>query len=225
MRHPQTVDGGRTCRVAAQVKDTPVQRQMCGGGIPAQVSSWHIATNRRALNFRSLSGVLRTWMGERPSLRPARSTRYNSTQNFGPYSHAKSKKTQKFVFRSALRPNQISFRTAKTQSGHCCLGAIRKTKSAPYRLARISTSRSTYRHSAVLRSRRTNSSKASACSGASRTKSESRMALQVLGCDADVSLRPAGIPYQSQCAEIAPRRWLGVHLALSPTKLLSSGSE
>src|SRR6516225_5306210 len=96
---------------------------------------------------------------------------------------------------------------------------------ARYRLARISTSRSTYRHSAVLRSRRTNSSKASACSGASRTKSESRMALQVLGCDADVSLRPAGIPYQLQCAEIAPRRWLGVHLALSPTKLPSSGSE
>jgi len=39
-------------------------------------------------------------------------------------------------------------------------------KSARYRLARISTSRSTYRHSAVLRSRRTISSKASACSGA-----------------------------------------------------------
>jgi len=32
MRHPQTVDGGRTCRVAAQVKDTPAQRQMCGVG-------------------------------------------------------------------------------------------------------------------------------------------------------------------------------------------------
>src|SRR5215831_13332046 len=59
--------------------------------------------------------------------------------------------------------------------------------------------------------------------GRTRTKSGSRMALQVLGCDADVSLRPAGIPYQFQCAEIAPRRWLGVHLALSPTKLLSSG--
>src|SRR5262245_59114379 len=61
--------------------------------------------------------------------------------------------------------------------------------------------------------------------GRTRTKSGSRMALQVLGCDADVSLRPAGIPYQFQCAEIAPRRWLGVHLALSPTKLQSSGSE
>src|SRR5215813_8688402 len=61
--------------------------------------------------------------------------------------------------------------------------------------------------------------------GRTRTKSGSRMALQVLGCDADVSLRPAGIPYQFQYAEIAPRRWLGVHLALSPTKLLSSGSE
>src|SRR5262252_7675305 len=59
--------------------------------------------------------------------------------------------------------------------------------------------------------------------GRTRTRSGSRMALQVLGCVADVSLRPAGIPYQFQCAEIAPRRWLGVHLALSPTKLLSSG--
>jgi hypothetical protein len=28
---------------------------------------------------------------------------------FGLYGHAESKKTQKFVFRSALRPNQISF--------------------------------------------------------------------------------------------------------------------
>ena len=37
------------------------------------------------------------------------STRYNRTRNFGLYGHAKSKKTQKFVFRSALRPNQISF--------------------------------------------------------------------------------------------------------------------
>jgi hypothetical protein len=32
---------------------------------PAQISYWHIAMNRRALNFRSLSGVLQTWMGER----------------------------------------------------------------------------------------------------------------------------------------------------------------
>jgi hypothetical protein len=37
------------------------------------------------------------------------STRYNRTWNFGPYGHAESKKTQKFVFRSALRPIQISF--------------------------------------------------------------------------------------------------------------------
>ena len=37
------------------------------------------------------------------------STRYNRTRNFWPYGHAESKKTQKFVFRSALRPNQISF--------------------------------------------------------------------------------------------------------------------
>ena len=37
------------------------------------------------------------------------SRRYNRTRNFGPYGRAESKKTQKFVFRSALRPNQISF--------------------------------------------------------------------------------------------------------------------
>src|SRR5262245_54086636 len=37
------------------------------------------------------------------------STRYNRTRNFGLYGHAESKKTQKFAFRSALRPNQISF--------------------------------------------------------------------------------------------------------------------
>ena len=37
------------------------------------------------------------------------STRYNRTRNFGLYGHAESKKAQKFVFRSALRPNQISF--------------------------------------------------------------------------------------------------------------------
>ena len=37
------------------------------------------------------------------------SARYNRTRNFGLYGHAESKKTQKFVFRSALRPNQISF--------------------------------------------------------------------------------------------------------------------
>src|SRR5215467_14135239 len=38
--------------------------------------------------------------------------------------------------------------------------------------------------------------------GRTQTKSGSRMALQVLGCAADVSLRPAGIPYQFQCAEL-----------------------
>src|ERR1051326_7687536 len=61
--------------------------------------------------------------------------------------------------------------------------------------------------------------------GRTRTKSGRRMALQVLGCDAGVSLRPAGIPYQFQCAEIALRKWLGAHLALSPTKLPAFGSE
>jgi len=33
------------------------------------------------------------------------SRRYNRTRNFGLYGHAESKKPQKFVFRSALRPN------------------------------------------------------------------------------------------------------------------------
>src|SRR5271166_5007332 len=35
--------------------------------------------------------------------------RYNRTGNFWPFGNAESKKTQKFVFRSVLRPNQISF--------------------------------------------------------------------------------------------------------------------
>ena len=37
------------------------------------------------------------------------STRYNRTRNFGLYGHAETKKTQKVVFLSVLRPNQISF--------------------------------------------------------------------------------------------------------------------
>ena len=44
------------------------------------------------------------------------STRYNRTRNFGLYGHAESKKTQKFVFRSALRPNQISFSHGQTHN-------------------------------------------------------------------------------------------------------------
>jgi len=36
--------------------------------------NWHIATNRCALNFRSILGVLRTWMGERPRPRTTRMT-------------------------------------------------------------------------------------------------------------------------------------------------------
>jgi hypothetical protein len=35
--------------------------------------------------------------------------RYNRTRNFEAWGHAQSKKMQKFVLRSALRPNQISF--------------------------------------------------------------------------------------------------------------------
>src|SRR5690242_12773550 len=37
------------------------------------------------------------------------STRYNRTGNFGLYGQAESTKPQKFVFRLALRANQISF--------------------------------------------------------------------------------------------------------------------
>ena len=44
------------------------------------------------------------------------STRYNRTRNFWLYGHTESKKTQKFVFRSALRPNQISFSHGQDQS-------------------------------------------------------------------------------------------------------------
>src|SRR5215467_7195445 len=112
-----------------------------------------------------------------------------------------------------------------TQSGHSCLGAIRKGSlpvigSRGYLLPALRTATppccavggpTPQSHRRVR--------------GRTRTKSGSQMALRVLGCNADVSLPPAGIPYQFQCAEIAPRRWLGVHLALSPTKLLSSGSE
>jgi hypothetical protein len=35
--------------------------------------------------------------------------RYSGTRNFWPCGHAGEQKTQKSVFRSALRPNQISF--------------------------------------------------------------------------------------------------------------------
>src|SRR5262245_32278097 len=37
------------------------------------------------------------------------STRYNRTWNFAAHGHAESKNSEKIVFRSALRPNQISF--------------------------------------------------------------------------------------------------------------------
>jgi hypothetical protein len=37
------------------------------------------------------------------------STRYNRTRNFEACGHAQSKKMQKFLLRSALQPNQISF--------------------------------------------------------------------------------------------------------------------
>jgi len=49
------------------------------------------------------------------------STRYNRTRNFGLYGHAESKKTQKFVFRSALRPNQISFSHGQDPCETCAI--------------------------------------------------------------------------------------------------------
>ena len=63
------------------------------------------------------------------------SRRYNRTQNFGLYGHAESKKTQKFVFRSALRPNQISFSHdqdpfRKSAVGHAQSAAVRIRRSA-----------------------------------------------------------------------------------------------
>ena len=48
------------------------------------------------------------------------SRRYNRTRNFGLYGHAESKKTQKFVFRSALRPNQILFSHAQDPHEKSC---------------------------------------------------------------------------------------------------------
>ena len=53
------------------------------------------------------------------------STRYNRTRNFGLYGHAESKKTQKFVFRSALRPNQISFSHGQTRIATLFFGAAK----------------------------------------------------------------------------------------------------
>src|SRR5262245_43851795 len=64
------------------------------------------------------AGLVDSWRADSLSRSMARSrnypmcensTRYNRTRNFGLYGHAESKKMQKFVFRSALRPNQISF--------------------------------------------------------------------------------------------------------------------
>ena len=58
------------------------------------------------------------------------STRYKRTSNFEACGHAQSKKTQKFVLSSAIRPNQISFshslfrggRAWGEGNGWCALG-------------------------------------------------------------------------------------------------------
>jgi hypothetical protein len=50
-----------------------------------------------------------------------------------PYSHAESKKTQKFAFRSTLRPNQISFSHSQDPKPSC---AGERFRTAPYPPAR-----------------------------------------------------------------------------------------
>jgi hypothetical protein len=60
------------------------------------------------------------------------STRYKRTRNFEPCGHAESKKTQKFVFRSALRPNQISF--SHSQDPQATSAACRISFHLPRRL-------------------------------------------------------------------------------------------
>jgi hypothetical protein len=65
------------------------------------------------------------------------SARYNRTQNFEACGHAQSKKMQKFVSRSALRPNQISFSHSlgqkETKKHVRCHGSFRRKR--PWRLA------------------------------------------------------------------------------------------
>ena len=75
----------------------------------------HISVRSSSRSERASSGRDQMQTGhaadiaERPSLTLCKnSRRYNRTRNFRLYGHAESKKTQKFVFRSALRPNQIS---------------------------------------------------------------------------------------------------------------------
>ena len=55
------------------------------------------------------------------------STRYNRTRNFEACGHTQSKKIQKFLFRSALQPNQISFSHGRADNdrapnSHCDSG-------------------------------------------------------------------------------------------------------
>ena len=56
------------------------------------------------------------------------STRYNRTRNFEACGHAQSKKMQKFLLRSALQPNQISFSHGlvpkKKSSARCSVNSI-----------------------------------------------------------------------------------------------------
>src|SRR6516225_4151214 len=64
--------------------------------------------------------------------------RYDCTRNFEACGHVQSKKMQKFVLRSALRPNQISFLHGLGQnenpprSGLCQLRQLRTYRSKSY---------------------------------------------------------------------------------------------
>jgi hypothetical protein len=69
--------------------------------IKAQIGGPLLEANRKTFALSELFRF-RPWLCKN-------SAGYNRTRNFGLYGHAESKKTQKFVFRSALRPNQISF--------------------------------------------------------------------------------------------------------------------
>ena len=92
-------------------------------GVKAPLECWPIAVDRVRYVGEPVAIVVasdryRAWLCEN-------STRYNRTRNFGLYGHSESRKTQKFVFRSALRPNQISFSHGQTPITTLSVGEAR----------------------------------------------------------------------------------------------------
>jgi hypothetical protein len=78
--------------------------------------------------------VMHALVGNGPRL-CENSARYNRTQNFEACGDAQGKKTQKFILRSALRPNQISFSHSLGQNPtnapeQTALGSITKSAAA-----------------------------------------------------------------------------------------------